>query len=77
MADHRYKEWDLPGGKIDGLNWDHVMVAVLMDIRRELQQIRARAQCPTFARLVAKLDYNTQYRKRRRKNGRRKTANRR
>lgn len=43
MARHANADWKIPD-KPD--NWTQVAVAVLMDIRTELQTIRQLAQCP-------------------------------
>lgn len=46
---HRNKEWNLPTtdeGEI--LDWDSVKIAVLMDIRDELQALNALLRCPNF-----------------------------
>lgn len=44
MARHKNAEWDLPGPKIG--TWEQIQVAVLMDIRDELQTIRYLLECP-------------------------------
>jgi len=56
MARHKRADWPLPA-QVE--NWEQVAVAVLMDIRDELQTIRALAQCGRIPRAldaVARLD---------------------
>lgn len=56
MARHKNVEWELPDRVQD---WQQVAVAVLMDIRHELQAIRRLAECSRIPRAldaVARLD---------------------
>jgi len=43
MARHRNGNWNLPDGKVE--TWDQVQVAVLMDIRDELQKLNRLMEC--------------------------------
>jgi hypothetical protein len=46
---HKDKKWSLPtdsDGRIG--SWDHVKIAVLMDIRDELQTLNRLLGCPNF-----------------------------
>lgn len=47
MADRRKfnVDWQLGDENGDNLTWTHVQVAVLMDIRRELQRLNALLHC--------------------------------
>ena len=53
------EEWNLPsGGAIEPFRWEHVTIAVLMDIRRLLRQIRDNTQslnCHSTRRIPALL----------------------
>jgi hypothetical protein len=67
---HKDSDWDLP----DQPNtWEQIAVAVLMDIRDELSEVRRRLsplQCPNFLQIPYKLDTivkNTTKRRKRRK----------
>lgn len=46
MARHKDIEWSLPSGQLQ--NWEQVRVAVLMDIRDELREIRLVLKCQNF-----------------------------
>jgi len=48
MARHKNADWDLPKNAQNGLSWSHVPVAVLMDIRDELQTLNRLLGCPNF-----------------------------
>lgn len=58
MARHKNSDWTLP--ESGGLNWDHAMIAVLMDIRDELKDLnfimRRRLNCPEFLAIPSRLD---------------------
>jgi hypothetical protein len=69
MADRRRKDvvWDLPES---GIDWDHVRVALLMDIRDELKRINSVLHCSNCLAIPQKLDRiaaNTHKPKRRRR----------
>ena len=66
MARHLNANWKLPE-KIE--NWEQVRVAVLMDIRDELQALNDLLQCPAFKaipRTLEKIERNTKKPKRKR-----------
>lgn len=66
MAHHREVNWNLPTFG-DGLTWEHVNVAVLMDIRTELHRLNNILQCPNFLEILVTLSdikRNTKRRKR-------------
>ena len=46
MARHKDTDWNLPEGRID--SWDQAGIAVLMDIRDELQSLNALLHCQRF-----------------------------
>lgn len=49
---HKNKNWELPtdnNGRIQ--TWDYVKLAVLMDIRDELQKLNALLHCPNFVEI--------------------------
>ena len=54
MRAHRNVSWNLPVPKLD--NWEQVGVAVLMDIREELQSLNAVLHCRNFLMIPSKLD---------------------
>lgn len=57
------ENWNLP----EQITWEHVAIAVLMDIRDELRLIRQTLHCRNFQRIPAKLDRigrNTERRRR-------------
>lgn len=45
MARHKDGRWSLPE---TGIGWEHVNVAVLMDIRDELQRLNSLLYCHNF-----------------------------
>lgn len=56
MSDTRRKnaDWKLPMGGTDPFTWDHAAIAVLMDIRDELQQANrylSTLHCSNFQRI--------------------------
>lgn len=54
---HKDGNWSLPttaDGKIQ--TWEHVQIAVLMDIRDELKSLNAVLHCPNFLAIPSKLD---------------------
>lgn len=56
MARHKDRDWNLPDKAQD---WGQVRVALLMDIRDELREVRQRLsvlQCPNFIAIPQKLD---------------------
>lgn len=64
MARHGRGDWSLPQ---EGLNWDHVQVAVLMDLRDELQKLNRLLACPNFVaipQILRDIKKNTTKRKR-------------
>lgn len=64
MPRNANRDWNLP----DTLNWDHVSVAVLMDIRDELKTLNRLLHCQNFTNIPSKLDdirRNTTRRRRR------------
>lgn len=54
MARHKNGDWNIPDG--DELRWEHVPIAVLMDIRDELQKLNRLLYCNNFTRIPYKLD---------------------
>lgn len=66
MARHPNANWKLP----QDLSWNHVPIAVLMDIRDELQKLNRLLHCGNCVAIPHKLDkiiVNTMKTKRRRK----------
>lgn len=64
--------WILPTGSNGGLDWDGVKVAVLMDIRDELQTLNRLLGCPNFTdvpHVLRTIARNTAKRKKVRKKG--------
>jgi len=66
---HKNGNWQLPTnaqtGRID--SWDSVKIAILMDIRDELQSLNSLFRCPNFVgfpRLLRDIRRNTTRRKR-------------
>lgn len=57
MADTRHKnqEWNI-GDTLNGVSWNQVQCAVLMDIRDELQRMNAILHCSNFLAIPRKLD---------------------
>ncbi len=60
MPRHKDANWDLPA---DGNTWQHVEIAILMDIRDELQEVRRNLYsinsilgCRNFLSLPRKVD---------------------
>lgn len=58
MSDRRKKNVEWTPGAEDGSmpTWERVQVALLMDIRDELQRLNNILECPNFQRIPAKLD---------------------
>lgn len=54
MARHKNTDWNLPGPQLE--NWSQASVAVLMDIRDELQALNRIIGCPNFIRIPQILD---------------------
>ena len=70
MARHENVSWNLPDGSRPG--YDAATLAVLMDLRDELQTIRLILQCPRFQGIpnaIGTIVRNTQRRRAHRKNG--------
>lgn len=73
MPDHRQKnkDWSLPLAENGALqNWDMVQLALLMDIRDELQTLNRLLSCPNFVaipRLLEAVRRNTARRRRKKK----------
>jgi hypothetical protein len=57
MADTRRKhvDWTLPDQDKEPFTWQHVEVALLMDIRAELQQLNQLLSCPNFREIPFQL----------------------
>lgn len=54
MPEKRFKNkiWNLGDGKTNQIpTWQHVQIAVLMDIRDELQTLNGLLDCPNFTRI--------------------------
>jgi hypothetical protein len=49
-------EWNLADETGNITTWEKVGIAVLMDIRRELQKLNRLFQCPNFQAIPKKLD---------------------
>jgi hypothetical protein len=65
---HRNQNWNI-GHTLNGVSWNQVQCAVLMDIRDELQAMNAILHCSNFLAIPHKLDAikrNTAKRKARR-----------
>ena len=61
MARHKDQNWNLPEGTptANGARehqWDSIKVALLMDIRDELQSLNRVLHCTNFLRIPQKLD---------------------
>ena len=57
MPKHRNVDWALAETDEGALqNWDMVSIAVLMDIRKELQHLNSIFDCTNFLSIPAKLD---------------------
>lgn len=58
MADRRKKNsiWYVADESGKTLTWDEAQLAVLMDIRDELQAMNRVLRCPNFQHIPAKLD---------------------
>lgn len=73
MGRHKNADWVLPTDRLNPnqiASWQYVPIAVLMDIRDELQRLNALLHCPNFTGIPHKLDdirKNTRKPKRRRK----------
>lgn len=66
MPRRQNENWNLP----DAITWSHVPIAVLMDIRDELQKLNRLLHCGNCVAIPHKLDriiVNTNKQKRRRK----------
>jgi hypothetical protein len=64
MARHKRHDWNLPELS---LTWDHAHMAVLMDIRDELENLNRLFRCQNFLGIPAslqRLELNTRKRKR-------------
>lgn len=69
MARYKNIDWTLPNEGIG--TWERVQVAILMDIRDELQSLNSLLHCPNFVampRLLRDVKRNTTKQKRRKKN---------
>jgi hypothetical protein len=55
---HKNGRWDLPTNEANGAieSWDHVKIAVLMDIRDELQELNRTFNCPNFRMMPRQLE---------------------
>jgi hypothetical protein len=54
MARHQNVNWPLPENQME--SWQQVEVAVLMDIRDELQRLNTLLRCPNFQQIPAHLE---------------------
>lgn len=54
MARHKNMNWSLPEPKVE--TWQQAQVAILMDIRDELQGLNRIIGCPNFTRIPLVLD---------------------
>lgn len=52
----RNTNWDLADANGNVGTWERVAIAVLMDIREELQNLNAVLRCPNFQDMPRKLD---------------------
>jgi hypothetical protein len=52
MASHANKNWNLP----DAVDWGHVRVALLMDIRGELRAINSKLSCHRIQRMFGTIE---------------------
>ena len=48
---HKNRDWDLP----ERLSWEQTQVALLMDIRGELQKLNRLLNCPNFLHIPGTL----------------------
>lgn len=49
MARYKDREWNLPDPKENGIwTWQHIEIAVAMDIRDELKKLNALLSCHNF-----------------------------
>lgn len=57
MARYKDGDWQLPSapGTTKIASWDHVKIAVLMDIRDELKQLNRLLGCPNFTEIPSVL----------------------
>jgi len=52
MRRHRNVAWALPTSTTGGIeSWEYVKIAVLMDIRDELQNLNRQLNCPNFTQI--------------------------
>lgn len=58
MSDTRHKntQWKIPDDNSGRVTWDGCKLAVLMDIRDELQRLNNLLRCPNFLAIPRKLD---------------------
>lgn len=53
---HKNANWQLPTNDLGVIeSWDHVKIAVLMDIRDELQTLNRLIGCPNFTSIPSEL----------------------
>ena len=52
MARHKNGDWQLPEGQVE---WSQASVAVLMDVRDELQELNRMLRCARFLRMSTAL----------------------
>lgn len=52
MSRRANEDWNLP----ESITWDHVSIAVLMDIREELRRLNRLLHCSNFLAIPSKLD---------------------
>jgi hypothetical protein len=71
MPERRFKNWNWNVATVDGQHFEGVnnaqLLAVLMDIRSELQRLNGTLHCPNFLQIPFKLDRIVKNTKKKRK----------